>query len=245
MRLHEMSSKVDKFVIVEACETFRGNPKPFYFEKNKHLFEKFRDKIIHIKITQPFKTDDPWKRERFQREQVLKGLTHAHGNDIILLSDLDEIVKAERIPEIAQIIGSKKAEAVVCNQKMYQGYLNRYQCNWNGTVCTTLKNLKKMSPTMTRRLRNLKPRILRKAGISNVTVVPDAGWHFTMMGGLDRAITKIESISHTEFDTPAYKDKVRLLQMIQAFPKVPIDDSFPRFVQENQTKLISAGFIDP
>ena len=93
MRLHEMYEHVDKFVLVEACETFRGKPKPFYYAENKHLFEKFADKIIHVQITEPLQTDDPWIRERHQRAQAALGLKESQPDDIVFISDLDEIIR--------------------------------------------------------------------------------------------------------------------------------------------------------
>jgi beta-1,4-mannosyl-glycoprotein beta-1,4-N-acetylglucosaminyltransferase len=96
-------------VIVEASETFRANPKPFYVAENKQLFEKFADKIIHVQIKEPFKTDNPWKRERHQRAQAARGLKGGHSDDIVFISDLDEITRGIKIPEIVELISSKKA----------------------------------------------------------------------------------------------------------------------------------------
>lgn len=245
IRLNEMNDHVDKFVIVEACETFRGKPKPFYFAENKHLFEKFADKIIHVQLKEPFKTDDPWVRERHQRSQAVLGLEGGHPEDIVFISDVDEIIRGSRIAEIAQLISSKKTEAVVCKQTMYKGYLNRALTEgWPGPVCTTLKRMKATSPAVIRRIRNQSSKKLRKAQISKIEVMPNAGWHFTSMGGADRTVLKIESFSHAEQDTPEYKNKQRILEEIRQFPLQPIDATFPQFVQENQKRLEQMGFID-
>ncbi len=245
VRLNELSDHVDKFVLVEACETFRGKPKPFYFEQNKHQFEKYKDKIIHIKLTDTFKTKKLFERERHQRSQVMRGLSDARPEDIIFISDLDEIIRGSKVAEIAEMISSKKAEAAICLQTMYYGFLNRFQTGeWRGPVCTTYKVMKRISPALTRRLRNLRPRKLRRAKLSKIELIPNAGWHFTTMGGVDRAILKIESFSHAELDTPEYKDKQRLLAEIRSHPLRPIDETFPRYVQDNQEKLKKMGFID-
>ena len=52
MRLAHLDPIVDKFVIVEADQTFSGNSKPFNFEENKERFAKWLPKIEHIYITQ-------------------------------------------------------------------------------------------------------------------------------------------------------------------------------------------------
>lgn len=245
IRLNEMYDHVDKFVIVEACETFRGKPKPFYYAENKHLFEKFADKIIHVQLKEPFKADDPWVRERHQRAQAVLGLEDGHPEDIVFISDVDEIIRGSQIAEIAQLIASKKTEAVVCKQSMYKGYLNRALTEgWPGPVCTTLKRMKKTSPAMIRRIRNQSRKKLQKAQISKIAVIPNAGWHFTSMGGIDRTILKIESFSHAEHDTQEYKNKQRILEEIRQYPLQPIDATFPKFVQENQKRLEQMGFID-
>jgi hypothetical protein len=246
IRLNEMYDHVDKFVLVEACETFRGKPKPFYFAENKHLFEKFADKIIHVQLKEPLKTEDPWVRERYQRSQAVRGLKDGHPDDIVFISDLDEIIRGSRVAEIAGLISAKKTEAAICLHTMYNGYLNRFQTDgWRGSVCTTLKRMKKTSPAQIRRIRNQGWRKMSKAKISKIEVIPDAGWHFTSMGGVDRTVLKIESFSHAEHDTPEFKNKQRILEEIRSLPLRPIDETFPKFVQENKQRLEKMGFIDP
>jgi len=245
VRLNELSDHVDKFVLVESCETFRGKPKKFYFEENKHLFEKYKDKIIHVKLTEPFKTEKLFERERYQRSQMLRGLKNAKPDDIVFISDLDEIIRGSKVSEVAEMIISKKAEAAILEQTMYYGFLNRQQAEgWRGPVCTTFRVMKRISPALTRRLRNLRPKKVKKSKLTKIVLVPNAGWHFTSMGGVDRAILKIESFSHAELDTPEYKDKQRLLAELRACPIKPIDESFPRYIQDNQERLKKLGFID-
>ncbi|HUD02185.1 MAG TPA: hypothetical protein VMR37_07640 [Rhabdochlamydiaceae bacterium] len=246
LRLNELNDYVDKFVLVEACETQNGKPKKFYFEENKHLFEKFKDKIIHVKLTEPFKIKRKvFERERYQRAQILRGLKDAKPDDIIFISDLDEIIRGSKVAEVVELISSKKAEAAILTQTMYYGFMNRQQADaWRGPVCSTYKVVKRISPSLTRRLRNLGPRKLKKAKLSKIELIPNGGWHFTSMGGLDRFILKIESCAHVELDTPEYKNKQRLLAEIRNLPLKPIDESFPRFLQENQDRFKKMGFIE-
>lgn len=244
IRLNEMNDFVDKFVIVEACETFRGNPKPYYFEENQGRFKKFADKIIHIKVDQHLATDNPWIRERYQRQQVLRGLKECRKNDLVILSDVDEIVSRKRLPKIIELITSGKAQAVVCEQKMYQGFLNRYQDKWRGSVCTPYHVIKRITTKATRRLRNMRPRLMERTGITKITCLPDAGWHFTSMGGIDRHILKLESYSHKEFDRPELKQAEKILQVFRSHQWVKIDDSFPKHIVDNHSHYEDLGFID-
>ena len=49
-RLNILNDVVDYFVLVEATHTHIGKEKPLFYQENKHLFEKFNDKIIHVVV---------------------------------------------------------------------------------------------------------------------------------------------------------------------------------------------------
>lgn len=244
IRLQEMSPHVDHFVLVEATETFRGTSKPLNFKENSHLFEEFKDKIIYIPLTEHFEAASAWDRERFQRAQVLRGLKGCQNTDVILLSDLDEIVRGSRMAEIVELITSKKAQAVVCEQKMYYGYLNRYWTLWPGTVATSYSQAKSIGIKKMRKLRNQKPRTLRRMGIHKATLLHDAGWHFTSMGGKERYVQKIQSYSHSEFDRPERKTEAFFNETVEGMTLVPVDDTFPACVCANRTFFEQIKFID-
>ena len=55
-RLAALYDYVDFFILVEANITHAGHPKPTYFIDNMHLFEKYRDKIIHMVAELPHKS---------------------------------------------------------------------------------------------------------------------------------------------------------------------------------------------
>ena len=50
VRLEELSDYVDYFVLVEANYTHSGNKKPYIYEQNKSRYDKYNDRIIHIKV---------------------------------------------------------------------------------------------------------------------------------------------------------------------------------------------------
>ena len=75
IRLQELYDTVDHFVLVEANQSHSGKPKEYIFENNKDRFEKYLDKIIHIKIDDFPDTKDSWVREKFQRYCINRGLT--------------------------------------------------------------------------------------------------------------------------------------------------------------------------
>ncbi len=73
---------------MEATQTFQGKPKPLFYAQNKHLFDAYKDKIVHITIDFPrtFKKRNTrgfnltWAREFYQRDQIMRGL-HEAGPD--------------------------------------------------------------------------------------------------------------------------------------------------------------------
>lgn len=103
-RLKILYDVVDYFVISEMNVTHKNVPKPFNFEVNKELFSKYMDKIRYIKVddttTVKFSKDDIWPLENYQRDCLTRGLTDCRSDDLIIISDLDEIPDPEAIQRI-------------------------------------------------------------------------------------------------------------------------------------------------
>lgn len=97
IRLNILNGCVDKFVLVEATRTQRNNPKPLYFAENKERYKKFEDKIIHLVLDEYPEHIEQWTIENLQRNYIMKGLEQCSDDDIILISDLDEIPRPEYI----------------------------------------------------------------------------------------------------------------------------------------------------
>ncbi len=103
IRLNELYDSVDYFVLVEASKTQSLIDKPFYFEQNKERYSKFLNKIIHVKIEDCPKNSHTWEMENFQRNSILLGLgkiKDLNDQDIIIISDLDEVVSSNSIASI-------------------------------------------------------------------------------------------------------------------------------------------------
>jgi len=94
LRLRELNDLVDRFVLVEGDQTFTGKPKPLIFDQNKDRFERFLPKIAHVKFVDfPVEPVSPWTRETLSRQAIMLGLFEAEPNDLVLISDVDEIPK--------------------------------------------------------------------------------------------------------------------------------------------------------
>ena len=90
LRLTELYDFVDHFVLVEADTTYTSRPKPFYYEENKSRYSQWADKIIHIKVTDMPHDPDAWVNDRWQRDQIMRGIVEADDDDIIIVEDADE-----------------------------------------------------------------------------------------------------------------------------------------------------------
>lgn len=255
IRLNELNDVVDKFVLIEANKTFQNNHKPYYFEENKERFSAFLDKIIHIKldkyplfipIINPF---TPWKLEFFQRNSVVKGLVNCKPDDIVLISDVDEIPKASVLKEmltkgIDQIYGLK--------MDMYMYFLNN-QLIYDGGSSMTIEESKdgiwhctavlpyKLLKQKPNRLRKIIMRTRRRGEVFKI--IPNAGWHFTYLGGVKNIIKKLEAFSHTEFNNDTFKSQEKIEEYITTgkdlfgrdmqFKMLENLETLPKFVQEN------------
>ena len=102
LRLELYEKFIDYFVIVEANIDFRGNKKNTLINDE---FLKKNEKIIYILLTEKdFVIDDPWHREIVSRNAIKKGLKNAKDDDLIIISDIDEIISPSKLPKIANSI---------------------------------------------------------------------------------------------------------------------------------------------
>ena len=95
LRLNILNKYIDYFVIVEGNKTWQNNIKKFRFDINK--FKKFKKKIIYIQVSDMPDGDNPWVRENFQRNCIERGLSRSSEDDLIIISDLDEIPNPDAI----------------------------------------------------------------------------------------------------------------------------------------------------
>jgi hypothetical protein len=97
LRLHELSGVVDKFVLVEATRTHSNQPKALVYQENRARFQEFHDKIIHVVVDDMPNAKNAWALENFQRECIARGLVSCRPDDLVLVSDLDEIPRATTV----------------------------------------------------------------------------------------------------------------------------------------------------
>jgi beta-1,4-mannosyl-glycoprotein beta-1,4-N-acetylglucosaminyltransferase len=245
IRLNELDEAVDYFVLVEMDETFQGAPKPLLFKKNRKRFEKFLHKIIYVGVTERIEVhNNPWEREKFQRDQIMRALHRCNDNDVILVSDLDEILSHQAIPQIVEALNHHSI--VACHLAFFSHFLNSKERSNGGARPFAMRYS---------RLKNKSIDDLRKRYIFNIPspppnppyIVEDAGWHFSWMGGLDRLVQKLDAWSHTPENTPTITPEWRTQTFIDGCVAnsdiIEIDQSYPQFVLEHFDELREAGFI--
>ncbi len=231
LRLNELDPYVDFFVLAEAEETFRGNKKPMIFHENRKRFSKFLPKIKYVPIRGHIEAEKPFDREQMQRDHLAYGIMDANENDIILLSDVDEIPRGPSIRRMALPVLKRKAEYLGAVMTEYQFFMNRFTRYFLGTMLTTRHF---MNTHTFAQLRALRP---------HTRQINNAGWHFTSLGGLDRYIEKLAAYSLVERDTPEERHPEHFKALVNKGPFVDIDETFPQFVQDNTAYYRSIGFI--
>ncbi len=223
LRLNTLDKFVKKFVITEATYAHNGNKKKLNFDINR--FKKYKDKITYIVVdNQPDnilqiiegETEEErgkklilngMARDYFQRENLEKGLVEVSANDLILVSDLDEIPNLNSI-DFSMI----KNNILIFEQKMFYYKFNLLYENftWLGTRATKRKNF--LSPQWLRKIKGKnypKWRIdtfFSKEKYSNLFFVKNGGWHFTCLRTPEDLERKLLNYAHHyEFEDSGLK----------------------------------------
>lgn len=227
-------------ILVEASTTHTGDPKPLYFQQYKHLFEEYN--IMPMVADLP-NNGDPWRNENNQRDCIMVGLQDALLDDWVFVSDLDEIPRPEAIKKF------NPEEMVVAALKMdkYSYFLNCLEVKqgWESAKLTTYDVLNKQF--------NGSPQKLREGGFK--TIMLDAGWHWSWLGGVDKIMEKFQSFAHQESNNAKFADPDKIARKLitghslwtdkedDLWKFVPIDESFPKYIQDNVPSLINKGLI--
>lgn len=205
IRLNELNKFVDYFVILEFGETFTGLEKKQAI--NHDLLKKFNNKIRYYFINSKLSEIDPWKREGFQRNHLTKGILDSEPDDIIMVSDVDEI------PNL-KLLNFRNVDdwvyAFSLSHSMYKLNLVR-QVKWIGTKLCKKKNFK--SPQWLRSLKVHKKysilrldKLLSKTYYSKFKIIENSGWHFGWLMNPETIVKKVNSYSHTEHNIPLHNN---------------------------------------
>ena len=270
LRLNILDQYVDYFVIVESIYTHRGEKRELKFNHKK--FKKFKDKIIYLvydqnpsNIEEVLSGDDhdvkshkyifnALYRENGQRNFIVNGLDGANADDIILISDVDEIPNLENFD-----LNKINKNIILFKQDMFYYKFNLKLPNliWTGTKGCKKRYLK--TPQWLRNIKDKKYPFYRldtffsETKYINIISIENGGWHFSNIKTAAEIEYKLKSyLHHREFDeNPMSKDEINnIINNKQAIYNLRVDkkinkigdgskltkyplDKLPKFLQNN------------
>ena len=255
LRMQIMAPYVDKFVLEESTVTFSGEPKEMTFDKHREMFSEYADKIIYVAVdNSPMSGVTTHERDKFQKNQLIRGMSDCKPDDIVIFSDVDEIPNPKALTEIIRDFDPTRIYHLA--QRMFYCFLNMEEVSgnllsitgefqgverkqWLGTKICSFANIPEEGIVFLREVSPDDPRSVR---------VPDGGWHFGYMGGdgerdvAKRIGIKVQAAAHQEYNKSRYLNEAvdRLLcgedifDRNAKFIRVPIDESYPEYLQEHR-----------
>ena len=272
VRFNVLSQYVSKFIVVESTFSHSGKKKKLNF--NIDDYPKFKDKIIYLVIDhepmelikkENLELDSVSKRlnslKRIEQSYnyMTKGIKDASDDDLIMLSDNDEI------PDLSKLNLDKIENNFVIFEQLFFYYkfnLLYDRMSWYGTKACKKKKLKKFST-----LRNIKNKkypfwrldtIFSDTKQKNVRIVKNGGWHFTNLKTPDELFEKLSNFGHhDEFEKlnitiESLKDKINKKEVFynhfadkeiknkwsDSYKLKKIDNSFlPKYLNDNHEKF--------
>ena len=102
LRLESLWDVVDRFVIVESNKTFTNKPKEYNFIARQNDYRKYFPKIRYVVENDrvPYNGTGDWSIEINQRNAIMRGIQDAQPDDLIFISDLDEIPAPDVVSRI-------------------------------------------------------------------------------------------------------------------------------------------------
>jgi len=248
IRLNTLWDYVDKFVIAEATKDHAGRKKRLNFDIKK--FNKFKDKIEYLIIddipinVKPIKKGwhENHTRDQYQRNSLVRGYKDCHPEDLIMISDIDEIPNPKKIKEFN--IKNKYACFLQKNFQSKINLLNISEGAWPGTKICQKKYLK--SPQWLRNLK-IKKKPFWKIFSKKIQIINNGGWHFSFLKDPESIRNKIISYSHQEYNTKEFTNTDLIKKRISFgedlfkrkinYKKVEIDQTFPEYIVKNKKKF--------
>ena len=272
VRFNVLDQYVSKFIVVESTFSHSGKKKKLNF--NIDDYPKFKDKIIYLVIDhepielikkENLELDSVSKRlnslKRIEQSYnyMTKGIKDASDDDLIMLSDNDEI------PDLSKLNLDKIENNFVIFEQLFFYYkfnLLYDRMSWYGTKGCKKKKLKKFST-----LRNIKNKkypfwrldtIFSDTKQKNVRIIKNGGWHFTNLKTPDELFEKLSNFGHhDEFEKlnitiESLKDKINKKEVFydhfadkeikdkwsDSYKLKKIDNSFlPKYLNDNHEKF--------
>ena len=244
LRMNILDPYVDFFVISESTKTHQGHNKKINFDiKN---FPQFKDKIKFLvadydkKINFENHTGGESIIEQHQRNYLINGLKDASQEDLIILSDSDEIPDLSKIKNI-----NRNKKFIAFSQKMFMyklNLLNVEESGWIGSKITKKKNISSMQELRNLKFKNYPFWRIDKRHLQII----EGGWHFSFLQTPDQILKKIKSFSHGEFNNSLLNEnsiEEKILKNEDIFnrgftlKKIDLNENFPKYIYNNKEKF--------
>lgn len=171
------------------------------------------------------------------------GLRQCNSHDMILISDVNEIVRPSKLSEIYKMLYKAQGDTnkiVICGQTAYRYFFNRLDIHndpWLGSRAIFYKDLKDALLDFSKKFAQGKDTLTAR-------VVKDAGWRFAHMGSADQEKTKQAIIAHAECPSLENREIKNLMNKINSYPLVKVDSSFPAYIRNNVLRYMMQECID-
>jgi len=267
IRLRELYDHVDVFVLCESDLTLTNHAKPYIFEENKKRFEPWLDKIRHIKY-RSLADNNYWNNADLQRDAIIEALADADDNDIVMYSDVDEIVR----PSSVDYIRTQDQTTIF---GFHMPLLN-FKFNYVRTapvpgpfdiwsMAARAHWIKNYSIQALRNQRNTLydlPHTFEYRGKTGtidpgqVQALKHGGWHFSYLGNDSWLADKARNTVHQEENTPELHDNLDVEKSIAEkkswnraekfeYEIVDMTDYFPRSCLDYPQWILPNTGIDP
>ena len=228
IRLEYLYPIVDKFIIVEARQSFTGQIKGFIFEKNIKRYKKYSDKIIYYKIDnihysycdllnflnksdecESHKIVNFLKDHDYYDKGVLSYILDTYHRECIHLAlskicddkDIVLLSDLDEIPDFQTIKIFKKDFKLDSLMVFVQHEFQYFLNNYSNSNWNGTIIGKYKS------IRNNSLNILRKNS-KQFSAIYNSGYHFTSIGDKKTIIKKIENWGHQEFNHKIIKENI-------------------------------------
>jgi beta-1,4-mannosyl-glycoprotein beta-1,4-N-acetylglucosaminyltransferase len=263
IRLNYLDKFVDKFVIVESKYAHNGEKRCLLF--NISNYKKFAKKIVYLVVSEKpkglislkdkklydinsTKILNAIKRENFQRNYIFNGIKKAHKDDVIIISDIDEIPKLDFF-NFNKILN----KVYIFEQKFFYYKLDLFdpKISWHGSrIC---KFSKLLSPQW---LRNIKAKnypiwrldvLFSKNRYFDNVLIKDGGWHFSYLKNSLGIKKKLRTyLHHNEYDLNPINIKIikNMIKSKKAIYDLNLDQRADnRFLTGNKLKKFNFNLL--
>lgn len=197
LRIQLTQGWVDRWVVCEGNRTLSGKPKPFHLSDNidryKHLGDRLR--VITLEIPEIWSN---WDIENGQRAELVKGYVDCDDNDVIMHSDLDEILDPTRVKDILLQL-EHDDRPVSCSLEMYMHRFDqKLNRNWAGNVVAKKRHFQDPCKLYKGINAGVGTAQKKKDRSHCVWTEGNVGWHWGWMGDESTIKNKVISCIETQ-----------------------------------------------